>query len=253
MNKLAKLDFYNKEITKIQQELFDKLDNVVAGLSRLSDTELLQLAQQIDFFTEMETLGYTALLGRVSSTYDDEIATIFAELSNRQLSQVSAASVDVLRQLKDFELTYLSNQVKQYSDQLKVAMLRGLITGQSTSQILSSLNATYGVGNIISSSESAFLIEDAFSRFSQTVTGKVYEEFPETRFQYEGTIDSKTRQVCRRAIAQSGQGLTRAEIDKLGYVNFTDRGGYNCRHRWVKALVPFTKEQLQARKALNEN
>ena len=158
MNKLAKLDFYNKEITKIQQELFDKLDNVVAGLSRLSDTELLQLAQQIDFFTEMETLGYTALLGRVSSTYDDEIATIFAELSNRQLSQVSAASVDVLRQLKDFELTYLSNQVKQYSDQLKVAMLRGLITGQSTSQILSSLNATYGVGNIISSSESAFLI-----------------------------------------------------------------------------------------------
>ena len=58
MNKLAKLDFYNKEIAKIQQELFDKLDNVVVGLKTLNNTELLQLAKQIDFFAEMEQLGY---------------------------------------------------------------------------------------------------------------------------------------------------------------------------------------------------
>ena len=55
---MAKLDFYNKEITKIQQELFEKLDKVIAGLSQLSDTEVLQLAKQIDFFDEMNNSSY---------------------------------------------------------------------------------------------------------------------------------------------------------------------------------------------------
>lgn len=250
---MANLEFYNKEIANIQQELLNKLDNVVAGLSTLTDTELLQVAQQIDFYSEMEKIGYAGLLSKVSSTYDDEIAIIYAELSNRQLAKISASNVEVLRQLKEFELSFLSDRVKQYSNQVKVAMLRGLITGQSTAQVMESLTATYGVGNFISSSESAFLIEDSFSRFSQSVTGKVYEDFPETKFQYEGTIDGKTRQVCRRALASTGQGLTRKEIDKLGYVNFTDRGGYNCRHRWVKAIVKFTPEQLQARKGLYQD
>ena len=250
---MANLDFYNKEIAKIQQELLNKLDNVVKGLSTLTDTELLQVAQQRDFYSEMQKIGYAGLVNKVSEAYDDEIAIIYAELSNRQLAKISASNVEVLRQLKEFELSFLSDRVKQYSNQVKVAMLRGLITGQTTAQVMESLTTTYGVGSFISSSESAFLIEDSFSRFSQSVTGKVYEDFPETKFQYEGPADSKTREVCRRAIAQSGQGLTRKQIDALGYVNFTDRGGYNCRHRWIKAIVKYTPEQIQARKGLYQD
>ena len=232
MNKLANLDFYNKEIENIQQQLIDKLDNLVIGLGRVSDTELMQIAKQIDFFAEMEALGFTKLMNRVGKTFDDEIARVFAELSKRELGQVSAASIDALRELKNFEMTYLTNGVRQYSDQLKTAMLRGIITGESNTQIMNNINTTFGVGTYISSSETSFLINDAFSRFSNTSRAKAYEEFPEVKFQYVGPSTGNIRPACVEALKEPP--LTREEIDALGYVDFTNRGGYNCRHDWVR-------------------
>jgi len=232
VNKLANLDFYNKEIENIQQQLIDKLDNLVVGLGRVTDTELMQIAKQIDFFAEMETLGFTKLMNRVGKTFDDEIARVFAELSKRELGKVSAASIDALRELKNFEMTYLTNGVRQYSDQLKTAMLRGIITGENNIQIMNNINSTFGVGTYISSSETSFIINDAFSRFSNTTRAKAFEEFPEIKFQYIGTSDNKTREVCQRALQEPP--LTREEIDALGYVDFANRGGYNCRHDWVR-------------------
>ena len=183
MNKLANLDFYNKEIQNIQQQLIDKLDNLVVGLGRISDTELMQIAKQIDFFAEMETLGFGKLMNRVGKTFDDEIARVFAELSKRELGQVSVASIEALKELKNFEMTYLTNGVRQYSDQLKTAMLRGIITGESNIQIMNNINTTFGVGTYISSSETSFLINDAFARFSSTSRAKAFEEFPEVKLQ----------------------------------------------------------------------
>jgi len=232
VNKLANLDFYNKEIQNIQQQLIDKLDNLVIGLGRVSDTELMQIAKQIDFFAEMEALGFGKLMNRVGKTFDDEIARVFAELSRRELGQVSVASIEALKELKNFEMTYLTNGVRQYSDQLKTAMLRGIITGESNIQIMNNINTTFGVGTYISSSETSFLINDAFSRFSNTSRAKAFEEFPEIKFQYIGPSDDKTREVCQRAL-QEGP-LTREEINALGYIDFSNRGGYNCRHDWVR-------------------
>lgn len=232
MNKLANLDFYNKEIENIQQQLIDKLDNLVIGLGRVSDTELMQIAKQIDFFAEMEALGFGKLMNRVGKTFDDEIAKVFAELSRRELGQVSVASIEALKELKNFEMTYLTNGVRQYSDQLKTAMLRGIITGESNIQIMNNINTTFGVGTYISSSETSFLINDAFSRFSNTSRAKAFEEFPEIKFRYIGPSDDKTRDVCKRALQE--EPLTREEINALGYIDFSNRGGYNCRHDWVR-------------------
>ena len=229
---MANLDFYNKEIQNIQQQLIDKLDNLVAGLGTLSDTELMQIAKQIDFFDEMDKLGYGKLINRVGKSFDNEIARVFAELSKRELGQVSVASIEALKELKNFEMTYLTNGVRQYSDQLKTAMLRGIITGESNIQIMNNINSTFGVGTFISSSETSFLINDAFSRFSSTSRAKAFEEFPEIKFQYIGASDNKTREVCQRALKLPP--LTRKEIDALGYVSFSNRGGYNCRHDWVR-------------------
>jgi len=129
-------------------------------------------------------------------------------------------------------LTYLTGQVRQYSDQLKNAMLRGIITGQTNKQIMESLVAGFGVGNFISSSEASFLINDAFSRFSNLTRAKAFEEFPEIKFQYIGPSDNKTRDVCKRALQEPP--LTQKEINSLGYIDFVNRGGYNCRHSWVR-------------------
>ena len=91
---MANLDFYNKEIANIQEQLLNKLDNLVVGLGSITDTELMQIAKQIDFFAEMETLGFTKLMNRVGKTFDDEIARVFTELSERELGAVSVASIE---------------------------------------------------------------------------------------------------------------------------------------------------------------
>lgn len=230
---MANLDFFNKEIANIQQQLIDKLDNLVAGLTKVSDTELMQLAKQIDFFQEMDRLGYGRLLQRVSDAYDNQIASIFSELSKRELGKVSVASIDTLRQLRDFEMTYLTGQARQYANQLKNAMLRGIVTGQTNEQIMSGLATGFGVGTYISSSETSFLIGDAFARFSNTSRAKAFEQFPKIKFIYSGINDPKTnRDACKRALQEPP--LTREEIDSLGYVDFGGRGGYNCRHDWIR-------------------
>jgi len=194
---LANLDFYNKEIAKIQEELIEKLDSLVGGLTQLSDTEMMRVAKQIDFFTEMERLGYTTLIGKVGTTYDDEIARVFAELNAKELSVVSSASVNVLRELKEFELSYLTGQAQQYAKQLKNAMLRGIITGQSNKQIIASLTTSFGVGTFISSSEASFLINDAFATFSNSTRAKAFTDFPDIKFKYIGPNDKVTRQACQ--------------------------------------------------------
>ena len=43
--------------------------------------------------------------------------------------------------------------------------------------------------------ETSFLINDAFSRFSNATRAKAFEEFPEIKFQYIGASDNKTREV----------------------------------------------------------
>jgi hypothetical protein len=240
---LANLDFYNKEIANIQGQLLDKLDNLVAGLGQVTDTELMQIAKQIDFFDEMERLGYGRLLQRVSDAYDNQIALVFSELNRRELGAVSVASIDTLRELKNFEMTYLTGQAKQYADQLKTAMLRGIITGETNAQIMAGLQTGFGVGTFISSSETSFLINDAFATFSSATRAKAFEEFPDITFQYIGARkDEKTRDSCKW-ILNNNKPRTQKEIKELKvpprkdgskHSSFNRRGGYNCRHRWVR-------------------
>ena len=231
---MANLDFFQKEISNIHRQLIDKLDRLVVGLSALSDTELIQIAKQIDFFKEMQLLGYDRLINKVGAAFDDEIAFVFSQLDEKQLGRISIASIDALNEVKLFELDYLTSNAKQYANQLKTAMMRGLITGETSPQIISGLSVGFGVGKYISSSEAIFLLGDAFTRFSRTSTAKAYLNFPKTKFTYDGPFDNKTREACQRALKEGP--LTQAQINGLGYIDFNNGGGWNCRHRWAKSF-----------------
>ena len=63
---MADLDFYAVAIRQIQEDLIKKLEEVIPRLKKLSDTEMINVAQQIDFMTELDELGYGRLLDRMN-------------------------------------------------------------------------------------------------------------------------------------------------------------------------------------------
>ena len=62
---MAELDFYQKDMEKIQKKLLNKIEKVLAGLEVLDDAALAQAFQQIDFVDDLNRLGFPALLEKV--------------------------------------------------------------------------------------------------------------------------------------------------------------------------------------------
>ena len=131
------------------------------------------------------------------------------------------------------DLSTISSGVTRYANELKTAMFRGLLTGQSSANIMAGLTATYGVGKVLSSKQQVALLNDSFARFARTTTAKLFEDVPEQKFEYVGPNDEVTRDVCVATLEIQGEGMTMAEIEAESPVSFSDVGGFNCRHEWI--------------------
>ena len=245
---MADLDFYAVAIRQIQEDLIKKLEEVIPKLKKLSDTEMINVAQQIDFMTELDELGYGRLLDKMNKAYEDEILRAYRELSRARVA-ISSSSAVLIDQLRSFDMEYLTSGVQEYANDLKVALMRGIITGEATAVIVENLRSNFGPGKRIGSARSVALVNDAFARFSNATRLKAYEQFPETKFDYVGPTTGNIRDACsevKRYVAKNGP-LTLAEIrnlrDIIGvqkdgseFFGFSDRGGFNCRHDWVSVI-----------------
>lgn len=230
---MAELDFYQKDMEKIQKKLLSKIEKVLAGLVVLDDAALAQAFQQIDFVDDLNRLGFPALLEKVKGSYDKQVVTTVAGLSAAQRNKQRVAAVQAIEVLALLDLSTISSGVTRYANELKTAMFRGLLTGQSSKSIMEGLTATYGVGRALSSKQQVALLNDSFARFSRTTTAKLFEDVPEQKFQYVGPNDEVTRDVCVATLEMQGEGMTMAEIEAEAPVSFADGGGFNCRHEWV--------------------
>lgn len=230
---MAELDFYQKDMEKIQKKLLSKIEKVLAGLVVLDDAALAQAFQQIDFVDDLNRLGFPALLEKVKGSYDKQVVTTVAGLSAAQRNKQRVTAVQAIEVLAILDLSTISSGVTRYANELKTAMFRGLLTGASSKSIMEGLTATYGVGKALSSKQQVMLLNDSFARFARTTTAKLFEDVPEQKFQYVGPNDEVTRDVCVATLEMQGEGMTMAEIEAESPVSFADGGGFNCRHEWV--------------------
>ena len=81
---MAELDFYQKDMEKIQKKLLSKIEKVLAGLEVLDDAGLAQAFQQIDFVDDLNRLGFPALLEKVKGSYDKKVIKSFDALPAAQ-------------------------------------------------------------------------------------------------------------------------------------------------------------------------
>ena len=230
---MAELDFYQKDIEKIQKKLLNKIEKVLAGLVVLDDAGLAQAFQQIDFVDDLTKLGFPALLEKVKGSYDKQVVKSFDLLTATQRTKQTVTAVTAIEILSILDLSTISSGVTRYANELKTSMFRGLLTGASSKSIMEGLTETYGVGKALSSKQQVALLNDSFARFARTTTAKLFEDVPEQKFEYVGPDDEVTRDVCQATLEMQGEGMTIAEIEAEAPVSFADGGGFNCRHEWV--------------------
>ena len=230
---MADLDFYKKDMEKIQTQLLKKIEKVLGGLTVLDDAGLATAFKQINFVDELNALGFPTLLAKVKGSYDKNAIKTFALLKGKQRTRQAATAVQAVEILSILDLTTISAGVTRYANELKTAMFRGLLTGQSSASIMQGLTETYGVGRALSSKQQVALLNDSFARFTRTTTAKLFEDVPEQKFEYVGPNDTQTRPTCEATLLMQGEGMTIAEIEAKAPVSFADGGGFNCRHEWI--------------------
>ena len=215
----------------IQNKLNDQLPTLASRLSRLSDDELAILARELDFFQELNRLGYSDALNDLMNEYDNTASKVFEQARSRGL-QVQVATAQNLELIKELDATTLLGRARDFSSRYKSELLRGVIAGESGRQIANRLTTT--LGTELTSANLNLIVNDSFVKFSNSATFKAFADEPQTRYRYVGILDNNTRDICREVLedSQNSQGYTMEEIFDLP-VGFDDRGGFNCRHDWV--------------------
>tara|TARA_R100000808_G_scaffold7129_2_gene21045 strand:+ start:4521 stop:5213 length:693 start_codon:yes stop_codon:yes gene_type:complete len=223
-------DNYMKALDVIQAKLLNELPTLASRLSMLTDAELTILARELDFFQELNRLGYSDALSTLMDQYDNVASDVFAEASKRGL-QVSVASAQSLELVKELDAMTLLGRAREYSSKLKTEMLKGIIAGESGGDIARRLADT--IGKELTGANVNMIVNDSFARFSNSATFKAFEDDSTAKFRYIGPLDEVTRQECQDVLAkQPESGYTVDEIGGLE-VGLSDRGGFNCRHDWV--------------------
>ena len=228
---MADLDFYKKDMEKIQTQLLKKIEKVLGGLTVLDDAGLATAFKQINFVDELNALGFPALLAKVKGSYDKNAIKSFDLLKATQRTRQAATAVQAVEILSILDLTTISAGVTRYANELKTAMFRGLLTGQSSANIMAGLTETYGVGRALSSKQQVALLNDSFARFARTTTAKLFQDVPEQKYEYVGPDDEVTRDECQTGLA-AGQ-LTADQIPTETDTTIEGGGGFNCRHEWI--------------------
>ena len=178
------LGFYQKDMEKIQKKLLKKIEKVLGGLVVLNDAQLATAFKQINFVDDLNKLGFPALLEKVRTTYNKQAIKNFNVLSAAQKTKQTVTAVQAIEVLSILDLSTISAGVTKYANELKTAMFRGLLTGQSSASIMAGLTETYGVGRSLSSKQQVMLLQDSFARFNRSTTAKLFEDVPEQKFLY---------------------------------------------------------------------
>ena len=144
----------------------------------------------------------------------------------------AALSQDTLQALVNYNTETLLSQLDNMAQIIKKEVVKGIISGTGIQGVVESVR---GQG-ALSSAQLQTLINTAMNEYSRSVTKVMMDEMPEnTKYQYIGALDSKTRPECLRMMAAGN--LTKKEIKKkFGSEVFIEGGGYNCRHKWEIAV-----------------
>ena len=207
-----------------------------------SRTDLGRLIAEIDFFKELQEAGLVDVIGKVEKEYAGIIDSIIKDADKLHIG-ISGTTLRELDVLMNLDAENILNSAKTYSNQFKSGFIKGIISGQSTGEIVSGLSTIPLKTNQLIAS-----VNTARDEFHAASMADLFSDSPEIRFKLQGPVDNRTRCQCKAVMMfQSKDGFTKQEIDEgswtriakehcpkfEGEYTFVNRGGFNCRH-WIQ-------------------
>ncbi len=243
----------------IEQELLDSIEKIRLQLiqriakGNFNQVDIAQIVGQLDFFTELQSLGYGDLLEGYFGEYEKVILRLKDEAIKLGLTDVLGTSLASLDSFIDVKFGELLGRAEQYSKELKSELLKNIIAGTPLNEIADNLSEIP-----LTNTQLRVAVNTGISEFERIGMAKIFEDEPEVRFKLYGPKDVRTRAACDAVLNQQPKnGWTKKEIDEgaatevvkkhaKGFATspseleqalknpytFVNCGGFNCRHRW---------------------
>lgn len=217
-----------KQIQNVEKRLLNDLQVIAQRMDTLTDTELVAIAKELDFFQELLDSGYTNAVNGLMEAYEDQIADIATEAARRGITTVQGATIEQLQLLQDLEAENLLGKATTYANDLKDGLFKGIVSGERPSQIVARLSETIN----LETHQLNVSVTDGIRQFDDVARHKVFEG-EDVRWEYVGPADELTRDSCLNTlIEQPSNGYTESQVNS-SKTPFGSRGGFNCRHSWM--------------------
>jgi len=222
------VDRFMNQIQNIEKRLLDDLKLIAKRMDRLTDSELVAIAKELDFFKELLDRGYSNAVNGLMSAYEGQVEEVAKEAARRGIKTVRGATVEQLQLLQDLEAESLLGKATTYANDLKDGLFKGIVSGERPSQIVARLKNTVK----LETHQLNVSVNDGIKQFDDLARHKVFEG-EDVRWEYVGPADEVTRDICFNTLTnQPAKGYTESQVNSSA-TPFGSRGGFNCRHSWM--------------------
>ncbi len=222
------VETFASQIGKLETALFADLNKIAQRLDSLSDTELITVIRELNFFQELLDRGYEEAVNGLMDAYEGQLSSIVKEARDRGIRTIKGATVEQLELLQELDTRALLGNANAFANNLTEGLFSGIVAGESPSAIVSRLAGTVN----LETHQLNVAVHDGFRKFDDIARHKVFEG-EDVRWTYVGPMDEVTRDECLNTILnEPAKGYTEAEVSSSN-TPFGDRGGFNCRHSWM--------------------
>ncbi len=215
------LDTFNGQWDKMSPQLHKSL----TALFRSGEfsTDAIQLIFQEN--------GFDDLAGEVAKNYN-KMFKMSRQMSS-ELGQkfiLTKDNVALFDEMNNLNLETLLNTKAQIATDLKRFAIEARLEGRSVPEIRKGMTGLFEkMGrNLNAEINTGIRSYEAAIDLTSQLNGGI------TRFKYVGPYDGKTRDRCSATLGdpKQAEGWTLSEVEE-SETPFIERGGFNCRHRWV--------------------
>ena len=225
-------EFYD-DLDEISRKLFDNVKKMGGAIEGFSDTQIIRMARELDFFVELQEAGFNTSFSKLMEGYDKEAESVLKDFQKAVRARTGGTATEMLlspanteaiaqqlQLLRDLDGEVLLGTFAEKTTQLKSELLKGIISGEPAGVVADRLSAEWvdADGNpTLIGQRSRMIARDSYAQFGRTATMNVFKQSPNQLFRYIGSKDKKNRPACRYFIdnQQNKKGFTAKEIKDL--------------------------------------